>query len=1241
MAEFAIPVPDDVVKQSGTLSRFPTAVHREHARCLAAANKIRDDFAAQVDSDLDAKTTGHYPALGAVHVVAFTIPECLPERLALMTRFTDFTIMNDDYYDAVDRDQATSFNAELQRSLGRDSHSNTVQGNASVAIKTKQFQASILVEMMVMDRDLAMDVMNTYSDGLETATFPPSDICTIEEYLPVRLVNCGLDVFQEMSCFGLGVHLTKAEKEKLSEIANTALYTAALINDCHSWPKELKHHLETPGSDVPFNAVCILMRQFNCSDVKAIERLRAIYVDIQERHLSLVRNLEQSEGSIPETHRKYIMAAQYAASGSEFWSLYAPRYASKEDLDQPEYVLVGNVFHRRSTSDKDLARADSAMHISTIKTAGSSGMSHMNEAYSSTTATEMVARGAGSEIIHTEIDSNGSKELAPNGAQSRVQKPSEDAVRAPYDYIRTLPSKRIRETFIDALDSWLAVPAGSSTSIKSIIGMLHQSSLMLDDIEDDSTLRRGKPTAHTLFGTAQTINSANWVFVCAFEELRQLRGVDAATVFVEELKNLHCGQALDLHWKHHTYIPSVDEYLNMVDHKTGGLFRLCVRLMQGESSTSCHHIDAERFITLLGRYFQIRDDYQNLVSDEYTNQKGFCEDLDEGKISLPLIYCLAGSDPTQIMIKGILQHKRTGEMPLSMKKLILEKMRSGGALNATISLLKDLQDDILEELKSLELAFGSGNPMLELVLRSKAQTFAQDGSNTFAVCCILEIAADIADSPIPYLMIILALAAVAVHWSDRSSNPLLNAKGFFELSDRRIKIAFLGNARPMLSDWFGKHQNSPVSIYSDTGVLMVLPGSMANEIRNDKRFHLRQQVERMMHGRLPGFEVFRDAYNNHIVKTVINRDLTKQLAKVTTPLVDEISVAVSELFGSNSDWHELTIQTTILELVARTSSRVFLGAELCHNPEWLKVSKEYAVLAFLAAQDLRLWSPWLRPIASLFLSKCRLSRAAIHKARATIEPVLAERSKVVAKNTGGKATVFDDAIAWIECAAGTASYDPQIVQLSLSAVAVHTTTDLLSQALADIAAHPEIIAPLREEMISIMNQDGGLQTASLGRMELLDSCIKESQRMKPLSIASMGRIATERVTLSNGTVIPKGQSILVDSSRMWDAKVHPSSPKTWDGYRFLRMREDPMKRDMAPLVSTSPDHIAFGYGVHACPGRFFAANEVKIALIYILLKYELRFEEGQMPRAFDHGFTCVSDPSLKLSVRRRTEATVL
>lgn len=189
-------------------------------------------------------------------------------------------------------------------------------------------------------------------------------------------------------------------------------------------------------------------------------------------------------------------------------------------------------------------------------------------------------------------------------------------VRAPYNYIDTLPSKKIRETFIDALDTWLEVPTASSSSIKSIVGMLHHSSLMLDDIEDNSVLRRGSPTTHTLFGAAQTINSANYIFVCAFEELQQLQSPRAAAVFIEELKHLHCGQALDLHWKYHTHIPTVEDYMTMVDNKTGGLFRLCARLMQGESGKKGQHIGSGRFITLLGRYFQVRDDYQNLMSDE-------------------------------------------------------------------------------------------------------------------------------------------------------------------------------------------------------------------------------------------------------------------------------------------------------------------------------------------------------------------------------------------------------------------------------------------------------------------------------------------------------------------------------------------------------------------------------------------------------------------------------------------------
>ncbi|KAB8227102.1 cytochrome P450 [Aspergillus alliaceus] len=489
--------------------------------------------------------------------------------------------------------------------------------------------------------------------------------------------------------------------------------------------------------------------------------------------------------------------------------------------------------------------------------------------------------------------------------------------------------------------------------------------------------------------------------------------------------------------------------------------------------------------------------------------------------------------------------------------------------------------------------------------------------------------------PLPYVAAFLVVVLAIFYWHVPSNVPVLNAKGFFEFSDERVKKVFLGNARQMLHNWFEENPDKPVSVYTDTGTVIVLPGSMANEIRNDKRFHLRQRVERMMHGRLPGFEVFRDDNNNQLVTTVINKDLTKQLAKVTAPLAEETSLALADLLGEDTEWHELPLQGTILKLISRLSSRVFLGTKLCRNEEWLQVTREYAVIAFLAAQDLRLWSPWIRPIANLFLSKCRMSRALIQKARELIQPVIQERTRLKAKSTEGQASEFNDAISWFEDAANAESFDPQIVQLSLSTVAIHTTTDLLCQTLADIAMHPQIIEPLREEIISILSEDNGLKTTSFGKMKLLDSCIKESQRLKPLSMASMGRIATEQVVLSDGTVIPKGQSIIVDSSKMWDSKVHPTSPGKWDGYRFLRMREDPKKRDIAQLITTSPEQIAFGYGVHACPGRFFAGNEIKIALAAILLKYELKLEEGQTPRAFDHGFTCNFDFSVKISVKRR------
>lgn len=150
-----------------------------------------------------------------------------------------------------------------------------------------------------------------------------------------------------MSCFGMGIKLFPQEKEELKIFLDTAMFSTTLINDFYSWPKEIKHNIETPGSERPFNAVAILMRHSGLSEKEAMQKLREKQIEIQENHLALLQKLE-SEKEIPENHMLYILAAQYAASGSEFWSIHVPRYPSKEDLSQPEVEFVSGAFRYKT-----------------------------------------------------------------------------------------------------------------------------------------------------------------------------------------------------------------------------------------------------------------------------------------------------------------------------------------------------------------------------------------------------------------------------------------------------------------------------------------------------------------------------------------------------------------------------------------------------------------------------------------------------------------------------------------------------------------------------------------------------------------------------------------------------------------------------------------------------------------------------------------------------------------------------
>jgi geranylgeranyl diphosphate synthase, type III len=263
----------------------------------------------------------------------------------------------------------------------------------------------------------------------------------------------------------------------------------------------------------------------------------------------------------------------------------------------------------------------------------------------------------------------------------------EKILLGPYDYLFAHPGKDIRSALIKAFDEFLKVPPVSLAVITKVVGMLHTSSLLIDDVQDNSILRRGIPVAHNIFGTAQTINSANYVYFLALKELQNLVNRDEGIeIFTNELLNLHRGQGMDLYWRDTLTCPTEDDYLEMVQNKTGGLFRLAVKLMQAESPEK-GRIDCVPLVNLMGLVFQICDDYLNLSSSVYTQNKGLCEDLTEGKFSFPVIHSIR-SNPGNLQLINILKQKTQDE---EVKRYAVKYMESTGSFEYCRKVIRELK----------------------------------------------------------------------------------------------------------------------------------------------------------------------------------------------------------------------------------------------------------------------------------------------------------------------------------------------------------------------------------------------------------------------------------------------------------------------------------------------------------------------------------------------------------------------
>ena len=225
-------------------------------------------------------------------------------------------------------------------------------------------------------------------------------------------------------------------------------------------------------------------------------------------------------------------------------------------------------------------------------------------------------------------------------------------------------------------------------TLTPLIEGIHTASLIHDDIEDNSELRRGQPAAHVAYGLDSALNSGSWLYFQALGSLEAYRApanikLDLYAAALTHIRALHEGQALDIHW-HRTagFFPSRKDYERMIRLKTGALAALAA--YTGMRAAGKAHEESAAFASLFeaaGVGFQILDDAKNISAGNAGKKRG--DDIVEGKKSLPVILHIEKHPEDAAALTAYFeQAQREGIESLAVEKAIALLSASGSIADA-------------------------------------------------------------------------------------------------------------------------------------------------------------------------------------------------------------------------------------------------------------------------------------------------------------------------------------------------------------------------------------------------------------------------------------------------------------------------------------------------------------------------------------------------------------------------------
>ncbi|KAH6982362.1 cytochrome P450 [Ilyonectria sp. MPI-CAGE-AT-0026] len=365
--------------------------------------------------------------------------------------------------------------------------------------------------------------------------------------------------------------------------------------------------------------------------------------------------------------------------------------------------------------------------------------------------------------------------------------------------------------------------------------------------------------------------------------------------------------------------------------------------------------------------------------------------------------------------------------------------------------------------------------------------------------------------------------------------------------------------------------------------------------------------------------LIRNPLHNKIIVTT----LTSQIGNLVPALAEETAWGLEHYWGTDTkEYREVCVYDTMRRIIGIVTNRIFVGLPTSRDPALLDAGMAYAQDVPVSSELLRLFPETIRP-------KLDGRQADPDKKALKPEPNdFLQWSIKQAKESGNPS-----------------HWDPKTLAgrvLLLNFASIHTSSFAITSAILDlVSSKKEYIDELRAEISSVLAEHGGQwNKRALAKAEKLDSAMRESQRLNSFVTVGLGRlvVAEKGLTTPNGVHIRKGLITYVPGYAVHqDPKIYPE-PEKYKPFRFSEKRADEdtqyVKRARQQWATTSNDYLAFGHGRDACPGRFFAAAELKLMLAHLVMHYDFELQETR-PRNTWFALNRVPPMKATVKIRRR------